>query len=138
MATELKIGDTAPDFCLPDKDGNNVCKKDFEGKYFVLYFYPKDNTSGCTLEAKDFSENIDEFSSKDVTVIGVSPDSCSSHQKFISKYDLNYISSKQGRSLYRLEMVPEKAGTFFYGLRLYPRSEDLPHRQDFYLLKWID
>ncbi len=58
--------------------------------------------------------------------------------EFIAKYDMDYISSKQGRSLYRLEMVPEKAGTFFYGLRLYPKSDDLPHRQDFYLIKWID
>ena len=58
--------------------------------------------------------------------------------EFIAKYDMDYISSKQGRSLYRLEMVPEKAGTFFYGLRLYPKSDDLPHRQDFYIIKWID
>ncbi|MBN1388423.1 MAG: alpha-glucan family phosphorylase [Bacteroidales bacterium] len=62
----------------------------------------------------------------------------SGNYEFISKYDMDYISSKQGRSLYRLEMIPEKAGTFFYGLRLYPKSPDLPHRQDFYLIKWID
>jgi len=62
----------------------------------------------------------------------------SGYYEFIAKYDLEYISSKNGRSLYRLVMVPEKAGTFFYGLRVYPRSDDLPHRQDFYLLKWID
>ena len=91
MAKDLKIGDNAPDFCLPDKDGNNVCLKDFTGKYFVLYFYPKDNTSGCTLEAKDFSENIDKFSSKKTTVVGVSPDSCSSHQKFTAKHDLKVV-----------------------------------------------
>ncbi|MEA1886801.1 MAG: alpha-glucan family phosphorylase [Bacteroidota bacterium] len=58
--------------------------------------------------------------------------------EFISKYDMDYVSSRQGRSLYRLEMVPEKAGTFSYGLRLYPKSDDLPHRQDFYLIKWIN
>ncbi len=58
--------------------------------------------------------------------------------EFIAKYDMKYINSRSGKSLYRLEMVPEKAGTFFYGLRLYPKSEYLPHRQDFYLLKWID
>ena len=91
MSNELKIGDKAPDFCLPDQDGNEVCLKDFTGKHFVLYFYPKDNTSGCTLEAKDFSENIGKFSVKNVTVIGISPDSTSSHQKFISKYDLKII-----------------------------------------------
>ncbi len=62
----------------------------------------------------------------------------SGNYEFISKYDMDYISSKKGRSLYRLEMVPEKAGTFFYGLRLYPKNADLPHRQDFYLLKWVD
>jgi len=58
--------------------------------------------------------------------------------KFIAKYEMEYANSKNGRSLYQLEMVPEKAGTFFYGLRLYPKSKDLPHRQDFYLIKWID
>ena len=58
--------------------------------------------------------------------------------EFIARYDMEYVNSKKGRSLYRLEMIPEKAGTFFYGLRLYPKSNDLPHRQDFYLLKWID
>ncbi|MFC1726574.1 peroxiredoxin [candidate division KSB1 bacterium] len=91
MGNELKIGDKAPDFCLPDQDGKNVCLKDFAGKYFVLYFYPKDNTSGCTLEAKDFSDNINKFSGKNITVIGVSPDSVSSHLKFISKQNLKIV-----------------------------------------------
>ncbi|MCF8223279.1 MAG: alpha-glucan family phosphorylase [Bacteroidales bacterium] len=58
--------------------------------------------------------------------------------EFIAKHELDYVRSVKGRSLYRLEMVPEKAGTFFFGLRLYPKSDDLPHRQDFYLIKWID
>jgi len=57
--------------------------------------------------------------------------------EYVAGYDLELIDSRDGRSLYKLELAPEKAGTFFYGLRLYPRNDDLPHRQDFYLLKWI-
>ncbi|MDZ7738305.1 MAG: alpha-glucan family phosphorylase [Bacteroidales bacterium] len=62
----------------------------------------------------------------------------SGDHEYVDNYELEYRSSKNGRSLYRLEMIPEKAGTFFYGLRLFPRNQELPHRQDFYLIKWID
>ncbi len=85
---ELKIGDKAPDFCLPDKDGNEICLKDFRGKWVVLYFYPKDNTSGCTKEAIDFTEHLDEFASLNAVVFGVSKDSVKSHKNFAEKHGL--------------------------------------------------
>ncbi len=85
---ELKVGDKAPDFCLPDKDGNEVCLKDFRGKWVVLYFYPKDNTSGCTKEAIDFTEHLDEFASLNAVVLGVSKDSVKSHKNFAEKHGL--------------------------------------------------
>ncbi len=85
---ELKVGDKAPDFCLPDKDGNEVCLKDFRGKWVVLYFYPKDNTSGCTKEAVEFTEHLDEFASLNAVVFGVSKDSVKSHKNFAEKHGL--------------------------------------------------
>ncbi|MBU7026238.1 MAG: thioredoxin-dependent thiol peroxidase [Theionarchaea archaeon] len=81
----------APDFCLPDKDSNNVCLKDFKGKWIVLYFYPKDNTKGCTLEALDFTENLMEFETMNAVVIGVSPDSVKSHQSFAERHQLQVM-----------------------------------------------
>jgi peroxiredoxin Q/BCP len=85
----IKEGNNAPAFCLKDQDDEKKCLKDFKGKWVVLYFYPKDNTSGCTLEAKDFTCALDEFAKLNATIIGVSPDSIESHQKFIAKENLN-------------------------------------------------
>ncbi len=79
------------DFCLPDYEEKNVCLNDFRGKWIVLYFYPKDNTSGCTREAKDFSEKLDEFKKLNAVIIGISADSPQSHKKFIEKHDLKII-----------------------------------------------
>lgn len=84
----LKTGDKAPDFSLQDENDKTVCLKDYSGKWLVIYFYPKDNTSGCTTEACDFTEKYNEFTELDCDVIGVSPDSISSHEKFISKFNL--------------------------------------------------
>jgi peroxiredoxin Q/BCP len=78
----------APEFCLPDQDGNQICLKDFAGKWVVLYFYPKDMTKGCTLEAIDFSSALPEFNEMNAVILGVSPDSIASHQKFRAKEDL--------------------------------------------------
>ena len=86
--TELKVGAKAPQFCLPDKDNKEVCLKDFNGKYVVLYFYPKDNTPGCTVEAIGFTGILPELQKLDTVVIGVSPDSPESHAKFIEKKSL--------------------------------------------------
>jgi peroxiredoxin Q/BCP len=85
---QLKIGNKAPDFKLPDASGAVISLKDYKNKWLVLYFYPKDNTSGCTTEAIDFTGSLPEFKKLNTEVAGVSPDSCKSHQKFIEKHDL--------------------------------------------------
>ena len=81
----------APDFTLNDKDGNPVTLSDLFGKKIVLYFYPKDNTPGCTRQACAFSAAYEEFKSKNVEVIGISKDSVASHVKFADKYSLPFI-----------------------------------------------
>ena len=87
----LEAGMKAPDFTLPDKDGNPVSLSDFAGKKVVLYFYPKDNTPGCTRQACAFAAAYGEFEQLGVTVIGVSKDSAASHQKFADKHGLPFI-----------------------------------------------
>ncbi len=89
MNEKLKEGDSAPDFCLPNQDNANVCLKDYQGKNVILYFYPKDNTPGCSLEAMMFTKYKPEFENLNTTVLGVSKDSCESHRKFIEKKNLN-------------------------------------------------
>lgn len=86
----LKVGDKAPSFTLPDKDGNLVSLSDFLGKRVVLYFYPKDNTPGCSRQACAFAGAYKGFVQKGVEVIGVSRDSMASHQKFAEKYNLPF------------------------------------------------
>ena len=86
----LNIGDKAPNFTLPDKDGNLVSLSDFFGKRIVLYFYPKDNTPGCTRQACAFAGAYRGFQEKGVEVIGISRDSVTSHQKFAEKYGLPF------------------------------------------------
>jgi len=76
------------DFCLPNQDGVEICLKDLRGKWIILYFYPKDNTPGCTTEAKDFSSLLNEFEDLGAIVIGVSPDSPKKHCNFIEKHHL--------------------------------------------------
>ncbi|HMB20998.1 MAG TPA: thioredoxin-dependent thiol peroxidase [Spirochaetota bacterium] len=91
MATKVSLlekGNIAPEFCLPDKDRNTVCLKDLRSKWVVLYFYPKDNTSGCTLEAIDFTRELDDFKSLNTVILGVSPDSPESHCRFYDKHNL--------------------------------------------------
>ena len=87
----LEIGMKAPDFSLPDKDGNTVRLSDFQGKKVVLYFYPKDNTPGCTRQACAFAASYEQFKAQDIVVIGISKDSVASHQKFAQKYDLPFV-----------------------------------------------
>ena len=87
----LEIGTKAPAFTLPDKDGNMVSLTDFIGKKVVLYFYPKDNTPGCTKQACAFAGAYEGFRSKDIAVIGISKDSTASHQRFAEKYNLPFI-----------------------------------------------
>jgi peroxiredoxin Q/BCP len=83
-----KKGDLAPEFCLPDKDNRDVCLHDFKGMWVVLYFYPRDNTSGCTREALDFSAVRDELERLNAVILGVSADSVESHRKFVEKHKL--------------------------------------------------
>jgi peroxiredoxin Q/BCP len=85
---EVRVGGAAPQFCLPDKEWRNVCLSDFKGTWVVLYFYPRDNTSGCTREALAFSQALEEFAQLNAVVIGVSGDSVESHGKFIQKHNL--------------------------------------------------
>lgn len=87
----LEAGIKAPDFALPDKDGNLVRLSDFLGRKIVLYFYPRDNTPGCTKQACAFAAAYEGFRAKDVAVIGISKDSVASHQKFAAKYNLPFI-----------------------------------------------
>ena len=87
----LELGAVAPDFTLLDKDGNAVSLHDFAGKRVVLYFYPRDNTPGCSRQACAFAGAYAEFRSLDAVVIGVSKDSVASHLKFAQKYDLPFV-----------------------------------------------
>ena len=88
--SELKIGDMAPDFCLPTQSGEQLSLADLKGSKTVLYFYPKDNTSGCTLEAKSLRDGKQELAARGYRIVGVSPDSERSHQNFCSKHELNF------------------------------------------------
>jgi peroxiredoxin Q/BCP len=87
----LKVGDKAPVFTLQDRTGENVSLSDFWGKKVVIYFYPKDNTPGCTRQACAFAQHFDKFKEKNVSVIGISKDSVESHIKFANKYSLPFL-----------------------------------------------
>ena len=86
----LKIGDKMPDFQVQDQDGKTVSSKDLLGKKTIIYFYPKDNTSGCTAEACSLRDNHEALIARGYNVIGVSKDSANSHKKFIEKYSLPF------------------------------------------------
>lgn len=86
----IEVGNKAPDFTLENQDGKKISLKDYLGKKVVLYFYPKDDTSGCTKEACNFRDEFPKFSKSKAVILGVSPDSTKSHKKFAEKYDLNF------------------------------------------------
>jgi thioredoxin-dependent peroxiredoxin len=88
---DIRVGAPAPDFTLNDEAGQPVRLSDFKGKRVVLYFYPKDDTSGCTAQACGFRDAYPEITERNAVVIGISPDDASSHQKFKTKYDLPFI-----------------------------------------------
>jgi peroxiredoxin Q/BCP len=81
----LEIGDAIPAFCLPNQDEEEICFRDIKGRWAVVYFYPKDNTPGCTTEACDFTEAMPDFSNLEAIILGVSPDSPKKHRNFIEK-----------------------------------------------------
>ena len=113
------IGKKAIEFCLKDHQEVEHCLKEFEGKWIVLYFYPKDNTSGCTREAKEFSETKDQLEQLGTAIIGISKDSPKSHAKFIEKHDLNIIllSDEEHKVLeaYGAWGIKKNYGREFYG-----------------------
>jgi len=116
----LEKNNQAPDFCLPDMDGREICLQDFRGRWVVMYFYPKDNTSGCTQEAIDFTAFIDDFRKMDGIVIGISPDSTKSHANFTGKYDLKVtlLSDPEHRVLekYGVWQLKKMYGREYYGV----------------------
>ena len=116
----MKIGDIAPDFCLSDKENNEICLKDFSGKWVVLYFYPKDNTSGWTKEAKDFSERLEAFKKLNCEIIGISPDSPERHENFIKKHNLKVIllsdEDKEVMKKYNVWRLKKMYGKESYGV----------------------
>jgi peroxiredoxin Q/BCP len=84
----IKVGTKAPDFCLKNQDDKDVSLSDYSSKWIVIYFYPKDNTSGCTKEACDFTDSLSDYKKLKAVVIGISPDSTASHRNFIEKQNL--------------------------------------------------
>jgi peroxiredoxin Q/BCP len=84
----LEVGDMVPDFCAINQDEEEICFRDIKGRWIVLYFYPKDNTKGCTQEALDFTAHLEEFNSLGAIILGVSPDSPKKHRNFIEKQGL--------------------------------------------------
>ena len=114
----IAIGSKAPEFCLPDENGKDVCLEQFRGKWVVLYFYPKDNTSGCTLEAIDFSKEIETFKSMDSMIIGVSPDSPKSHCTFREKHDLQILLlSDESHAVSEKYGIWKMYGREYYGVQ---------------------
>ncbi len=107
----LEVGKKAPDFTLPDQDGKKVSLKDFKGKKIILYFYPKDNTSGCTKEACSFRDDFPKFKKTDAVILGVSPDSVSSHKKFAEKFNLPFtlLSDEEKKVLELYNVWKEKS-----------------------------
>jgi thioredoxin-dependent peroxiredoxin len=87
----MKVGAAAPKFTAQNRDGKNISLQDFNDRWVLLYFYPKDNTPGCTTEAIEFSSKLAEFQALNAQIIGISPDSIASHGKFITKYNLAII-----------------------------------------------
>jgi len=107
----VEIGKIAPSFNLPCDDGTNIDLSELRGKNVVLYFYPKDDTPGCTIEAQDFSSKIEDFKKLDTVILGVSKDSVKSHVKFIEKYKLafNLIADEAKTLCEDYEVLKEKS-----------------------------
>ncbi|AMA74059.1 MULTISPECIES: thioredoxin-dependent thiol peroxidase [Aneurinibacillus] len=116
----VAIGQAAPDFTLPASNGKNVSLHDFRGKNVVLYFYPKDNTPGCTRESCDFRDKADEFTAKDTVILGVSTDDLTSHEKFIKKYNLPFLllsdTEAEVSKLYGVYKLKKNFGKEYMGI----------------------
>lgn len=116
----LASGELAPEFELENADGVKIALKDFKGKNVVLYFYPKDNTPGCTTEACEFSANYDDFIANDTIIIGISPDSVKSHSNFTQKQSLKHIllsdPDKEVAKAYGVWQVRKNYGKEYLGI----------------------
>jgi len=116
MSVKLTISDKAPDFLLQGDDSKDYSLSDFDDRKLILYFYPKDNTPGCTKEAVGFSENYEQFLDKNYYIVGISPDSASKHKSFKERYDIPFL----------LLSDPEKKVAAMYGAygekRMYGKS----------------
>jgi len=116
----LKAKSKAPDFTLKNKDGEDIKLSKYNGKWVVLYFYPKDNTKGCTQQAIDFTELMPEFNKADAVILGVSPDSEKSHAKFIDKHNLKIelLSDSEHKILkkYGVWQLKKMAGREYMGV----------------------
>ncbi|MBR7117915.1 MAG: thioredoxin-dependent thiol peroxidase [Helicobacteraceae bacterium] len=116
----MKAGDKAPIFNTKNQDGDDVSLCDFGNKTIVLYFYPKDMTKGCTIEGKEFSELVEEFDALNAVVVGISPDSIKSHQKFITKENLKQMllsdSTKEIANAYGVWVEKSMYGRKYMGI----------------------
>jgi peroxiredoxin Q/BCP len=108
---KLEIGQAAPLFALPSDEGAEINLADLKGKNVVLYFYPKDDTPGCTIEAQDFTKKIKEFEKLDAIVLGISKDNIASHCKFIEKYNLafNLLADETGEVCEKYGVIQQKS-----------------------------
>lgn len=120
MADILEVGMKAPDFTLPDADGNQITLSSFKGKKVILYFYPKDNTKGCTAEACDFRDQYETFNEKNAVIIGISKDSVKSHLNFRMKYELPFVLlsdvEKEVCHLYGVMQLKKMYGREYMGI----------------------
>ncbi len=116
----LKVGEQAPSFELLNQDGIKISLKDFIGKKVILYFYPKDNTPGCTTQACEFTQNYEKFADKNAVIVGISPDSVKAHENFISKFNLKHIllsdSEKEVAKSYGVWGVKKNYGKEYEGI----------------------
>jgi len=110
----------APQFCLPNQDETEICLRDLKGKWVILYFYPKDNTPGCSTEACDFTDNLEWFEDRDVVILGVSPDSPTKHRNFIEKKELQITlladENKEVLKLYEVWGIKKNYGREYEGV----------------------
>ena len=107
----LEIGDTAPSFTLKNQDGKDISLSDFKGKAVVLFFYPKDDTPGCTTESCNFRDEFPKFGKMNAEIIGISADSVKSHKKFANKFDLpfNLLSDESREAIDKYDVWHEKS-----------------------------
>jgi peroxiredoxin Q/BCP len=116
----LELNKEAPQFCIPNQDDVEICLRDLKGKWIVLYFYPRDSTPGCTTEACDFSDEIDNFEELDAIILGVSADSTKKHRNFIAKKDLKVtlLSDESTQMLqdYGVWQLKKMAGREYMGI----------------------